>query len=313
MSSPLQSPVKSAAPVALPQDEPAVTVHPSRLSDYWALSKPRVTILVWITTLLGMVIAAGVADIQVGGWLFFHMLVGSWLVIAAANVFNQVLEREADSKMRRTRTRPIASGRIATREGWALGAVWVILGLSQLALFVNLLVALFGAVSIAAYAFAYTPLKPRSHLATAIGAIPGAIPPLAGWVAVTGSISLPGIMLFALQFFWQFPHFWAIAWLLREDYFAAGFKMLPFPGADGKSTALATLQYSLAAWPLSFAFSVFVLQPVVYVLGAFALNLWITLAAHRFWVSPGDAQAKKVLKASVVYLPLLLLLLVCCL
>lgn len=286
---------------------PEFPISAAKLRDYWALSKPRVTLLVWATTLAGMALAANIASVSISGPLLFNALLGSWLVIASANVLNQVLERAPDSRMNRTKNRPIPAGRVGQTEGLALGVVWGVLGLMQLAFFVNLLTAVLGALSIALYVFAYTPLKARTHFATAIGAIPGAIPPLAGWTAVTGSIEVTGVMLFAIQFLWQFPHFWAIAWLVREDYAAAGFKMLPFPEADGRATATACLQYAAATTPFAVALALSFDNPWVYVVPALALSAWLVLCANRFRKQPNETRARKLLKATILYLPALLL------
>jgi protoheme IX farnesyltransferase len=270
-----------------------------------ALSKPRVTSLVWVSTLAGMVIAGGAP-----ASVYVHALIGSWLVIAAANALNQVLEVGADSVMKRTRSRPLPAGRLSLGEGFAIGMAWAVLGLVELALFVNPLTAALGAASIALYVLAYTPLKPRSHLATAIGAIPGAIPPLAGWVAATGTIGPEALLLFAVQFFWQFPHFWSIAWLLREDYAAAGFKMLPLPDADARATGIATMQFSGVLLPLSLYLFIYMSRQGPYAVGAVLLSVWVISAAYRFWRAQDDASARKLLKVTVMYLPLWLLLVV---
>ena len=174
----------------------------SRLKDYWALTKPRVTLLVWATTLAGMVLAARITGATMTVGMLAATLAGSWLVIASANVLNQVLEVDSDAKMSRTRRRPLPSGRVGLTEGLALAVVWALSGLIILSLWVNMLTALLGAASIALYVFAYTPLKAKTHVATAVGAIPGAIPPLAGWTAVTGTIEMTGVILFAIQFLW---------------------------------------------------------------------------------------------------------------
>jgi protoheme IX farnesyltransferase len=222
-------------------------------------------------------------------------------------VLNQVIEIDPDARMQRTRNRPLPAKRVGLTEGLALGVVWAVAGLALLAVFVNLLTAALGAMSIALYVFAYTPLKPKTHLATAIGAIPGAIPPLAGWTAVTGNLGATGLLLFAVQFLWQFPHFWAIAWLVREDYKAAGFKMLPFPNADGVATASACLQYAAATAPFALALGLVLANPYLYLVPAGALSVWFVLASYRFRKQPDEAGARKVLKASIVFLPLLLL------
>lgn len=286
---------------------PQVPLLVMRLKDYWALSKPRVTLLVWGTTLAGMVLGARIASVSISASLLFNTLLGSWLVIAAANVLNQVLEVEPDSRMQRTRNRPLPANRVGLTEGLALGVVWAVAGLVLLAVTVNLVTAALGAISIALYVFAYTPLKPRTHLATAIGAIPGAIPPLAGWTAVTGDFAATGLLLFAVQFLWQFPHFWAIAWLVRKDYDAAGFKMLPFPNADGVATASACLHYAAATAPFALALALALDKPYLYLIPASLLSVWFAMASYHFKKRPDEAGARKVLKASIVYLPLLLL------
>lgn len=286
---------------------PEAPVIAARLKDYWALSKPRITLLVWGTTLAGMILASRIADVSLTPALMLSALIGSWLVIAAANGLNQVLEVAPDSRMRRTRNRPLPANRVGLTEGLALGVLWAVSGLGLLAYFVNLLTAALGAVSIALYVFAYTPLKPRTHLATAIGAIPGAIPPLAGYTAVTGNIEVAGVILFAVQFLWQFPHFWAIAWLVRDDYEAAGFKMLPFPNADGRSTAMACLNYSVATAPFAVVLALLIAMPAVYLPLAIGLSAWFAFASYNFVKHPDEAGARKVIGASIVYLPLLLL------
>ena len=286
---------------------PHFPIAAARLKDYWALSKPRVTLLVWATTLAGMVLAARLSELSLNGFLLFHTLLGSWLVIASANALNQVIEVVPDSRMKRTRSRPIPSGRLSGTEALAVGVAWAVLGLAQLFFFVNPLTATLGAASIAIYVFAYTPLKPRSHLATAIGAIPGAIPPLAGWTAVTGEVGVTGVVLFAIQFLWQFPHFWAIAWLVKDDYDLAGFKMLPFPGASGEATAAACLHYSLATAPFALLLGLVLRNPAIYLVAAVPLCAWFALASYKFRKSPDEAMARKVLKASIGFLPLLLL------
>lgn len=271
--------------------------------DYWALSKPRVTLLVWGTTLAGAAVGGAHSF-----WLYFHLLVGSWFVIASANALNQVLEIEPDSRMKRTMNRPLPSGRLSLGQAMAAGIGWSAIGVLELAFFVNTLTAALGAISILMYVFAYTPLKRKTYLSTMVGAIPGAIPPLAGYVAARNEIGPAALLLFAIQYFWQFPHFWSIAWLLRADYRAAGFKMLPFAGADGKSTGLCCAQYSLALLPLTGMAVFYASSMWVFGIGAGLLALWMAGACFRFWRSPSDESAKRVLKTSVLYLPLLLIL-----
>jgi protoheme IX farnesyltransferase len=276
----------------------------ARLRDYAELSKPRVTILVWITTLAGLALAGGLA--LPGGYLA-AALGGSLLVIASANALNQVFEAAADGRMNRTRSRPVPAGRISSAEGLAVGLVWGVAGVGILAAFVNLLTAGLGVASIILYAGVYTPLKPRTHLCTAVGAIPGAIPPLAGWAAVTGEVALPAFVLFAIQFLWQFPHFWAIAWILREDYGRAGFRMLPFPGADARATARVATQFADFTAPVSAVYAMFVTIWWAYLAAAAVLGAWLVYASVRFLRDGDDLSAKRLLRVTVLYLPLLLL------
>ncbi len=277
-----------------------------RLQAYWLLSKPRVTILVWLTVAAGLTLGGWGQTLSAG--LIAATLLGSWLVIASANALNQAYEWRQDALMTRTAQRPIPSGRIRVWEGWLVGALWGVLGTLVLALWVNLPVALLGAGSILLYAFVYTPLKQRTHFSTAIGAVPGAIPPMAGWVAAQGGFSLEAWLLFALQFVWQFPHFWAIAWLYRHEYTRAGFHMLPYPDATAEATARLALWYTLAMIAISLMFAPFATQSWLYLMGAATLGLWTLRAAYRFVRTPEAPQsARSVLIISVLYLPLLLI------
>lgn len=284
----------------------------ARLRDYVQLAKPRVTTLVWVSMLAGMGIATTMAAGAVPPLTWFHALVGGFFVIASANAFNQALEAERDAVMRRTSERPVPAGRLSQEEALAVASLLGIGGILELALFVNLPTALLGLLSILLYAFAYTPLKPRSHLCTLVGAIPGAIPPLAGWVAVTGSVGLPGLLLFAVQFLWQFPHFWAIAWLNREDYARAGFRMLPYPDATAAQTARQCLRYSLALLPVSAGFAVFAQSAGLYLVLSLALGLWMVRASLAFRRSMDVAGARYLLRVTIAYLPLILVLMWVC-
>ena len=280
----------------------------ARAKDYWALSKPRVTLLVWATTLAGMVLAGRIGGWHVSGTLLFNTLVGSWLVIASANALNQVLEVDADSRMKRTQNRPIPGGRISVTEGLVVGVLWASLGLAQLYWFVNPLTAALGAASIALYVFAYTPLKPKSHLATALGAVPGAIPPLAGWTAVTGQIGVTGVLLFAIQFLWQFPHFWAIAWLAHRDYSTAGFKLLPAEKGPTKFTALQTIIYALLLIPLTILpYLVELTTGTTSIVVIMLANIFLVVQCIRLYINMDVKSARRVMFSSYIYLPVVLL------
>lgn len=288
---------------------PTAMVRIQKLRTYWLLSKPRVTLLVWLTTVAGLVLGGWGQSLE--GGLILATLIGSWLVIASANALNQAIEWRYDALMVRTATRPIPSGSVSPLEGWSVGIVWGVAGVLVLAWWVNLPVAVLGAISILLYAFVYTPLKRRTHFSTVIGAVPGAIPPLAGWVAAQGGFSVEAWLLFALQFVWQFPHFWAIAWLYRDEYAKAGFRMLPYAGASAEVTARLSLLYTLMMVALSLLFAPFTTLSWLYLLGAITLGLWVFGAAYRFVKAPQLPQsARGVLVTSVLYLPLLLIWLI---
>lgn len=279
----------------------------THLREYWLLSKPRVTLLVWLTTLAGMLLGMKSEHGSLGIGFFFHALLGSWFVIASANALNQVLEWEYDAQMERTANRPIPARRLRVEEGLAVGVGWGVIGLLELGFFVNLLTATLGALSISLYVFGYTPLKRRTPFCTLVGAVPGAIPPMAGWTAVQNHIGLEALLLFLLQFLWQFPHFWAIAWLNQESYRKVGFRLLPSPVPA--RTGLYTFQYSGTLLLLTFLFTPFTTYPIAYLAGTTGLGVWFASAAFRFWRCPHHSTARRLLWLSVLYLPLFFLLL----
>ncbi|GBC93686.1 Protoheme IX farnesyltransferase 1 [bacterium HR15] len=276
-----------------------------KIYAYWLLSKPRVTLLVWLSTAAGLMLGATGRSLEAG--LMIATLLGSWLVVASANAFNQVIEWRSDAQMERTASRPIPSGKVLVWEGWLVAILWGIAGIFTLALFVKGLVAWLGALSIGLYAFVYTPLKRHTSLCTLVGAIPGAIPPMAGWVAATGHVAPPALLLFALQFVWQFPHLWAIAWFNREDYGTVGIRLLP--SQKPKRVAQLILIATFALIGVSLLMLPFVSAPLPYLLGALLLGAGHWQLSSRFYRKPDRQGARGVLLASVIYLPLLLLLL----
>jgi len=276
-----------------------------KLHAYWLLSKPRVTLLVWLSTAAGLMLGASAYSLSAG--LILATLVGSWLVVASANAFNQVIEWRSDAQMERTALRPIPAGQVSAWEGWLVGMVWGLLGVLVLALLVNGLVALLGVLSIGLYAFAYTPLKRHTPFCTVVGAIPGAVPPMAGWVAATGHFAPPALLLFALQFVWQFPHLWAIAWFNRDDYRKVGIRLLPSQKPERVAQLILLTTVTLIG--VSLLILPFVSTPLPYLLGALGLGVWHLHFSLRFYRVPDKQHARGVLLASVLYLPLLLLLL----
>lgn len=277
------------------------------LNDYLVLTKVRITVLVLVTTAAGFLLAAGSElDVPLLAWT----LLGTGLAASGAAALNQVVEREADARMRRTAARPIPAGRISPRHGSSVGVGLAGIGVGLLAAAVNLLTAGLALATVLLYIVVYTPLKRMTPLNTIVGAIPGAIPPVMGWTAVTGQLALPAWVLFAILFLWQLPHFLAIAWIFRDDYRLGGFPMLPVLDPDGEATGRQVALYCAALVPVSLIPTLLGLTGPVYFFGALALGLAFLAAGVAMAISRQKREARRVLLASVTYLPLLLLLLV---
>jgi protoheme IX farnesyltransferase len=271
------------------------------------LFKMRLTILVLLTTFVGFDLGwRGPMDLG----LMVHTMLGTALLAAGASALNQLLERDYDAKMRRTRDRPLPSGRITPEAALLIGGVCAGAGLADLALAVNLLTAWLGALTLASYLLVYTPLKRVTTLNTAIGAIPGALPPLMGWTAARGEVTGEGWSLFAILFFWQLPHFLAIAWMYREDYARAGFVMLPVIDPTGARTGKQALSHTLGLLPVSLCPFLFGLAGPVYLAGALGLGAGFVWCARQFSRQISVAGARRLFYASILYLPLLLALMV---
>ena len=291
-----------AGTVPTPELRFAQATH-SRPADFLALTKPRLNLLVLVTTLGGLYLGApdGVAPA-----LLFHTLVGTALVAGGASALNQVWERETDGLMRRTRLRPVPDGRLHPSEGASFGLLLAFFGLLQLANGVNLTAALVAAATLASYILVYTPLKRRTWLSTLIGAVPGALPPVIGWAAATGHVDLTGMTLFGIVFFWQMPHFLAIAWLYREDYARAGLPLLPVVEPDGRSTGRQALLYAAALIPVSVAPAAAGIAGALYVGVAVTLGIALVVLSAHFARERSTTTARRLFFASIVYLPLLL-------
>jgi protoheme IX farnesyltransferase len=272
------------------------------VADFVALTKPRLNLLVIVTALAGAYLAAPEG---VPLPLLLHTLAGTALVAGGAAALNQVLERDTDGLMRRTRARPLPGGRLRPADGVWFGAVLSILGLAELALAVNPLSAAVAAITLASYLFVYTPMKRRSSHSTLVGAIPGALPPVIGWAAVTGSVTLPALVLFGIQFFWQMPHFLAIAWMYRDDYAVAGIPLLPVMEPDGRRTGQQALLYAAALWPVSLMPALVGLAGARYSVLATALGLAFIALAALFARQRSMTTARRLFLFSIVYLPLL--------
>ena len=286
----------------------ALPLTRSRVADYVELTKPRVSILVLFTVAAGGILANRAAPDLLQ---LLHAVIGTALVAAGASALNQLLERQSDALMRRTEQRPLPAGRLQPAEVWLFGCSLGVIGLVYLAVAVRqpLAVAV-AAVSFVSYVFLYTPLKRRTTLNTLVGAVPGALPPVIGWTAMGGPLDAGAFTLFLILFLWQVPHFLAIAWIYREDYARAGLRMLPTVDERGSATARQMVVYCLTLIPVS-------LFPVLhrqagglYAVGAVLLGLAFLASALAFGRVRSGGKARRVLHASLIYLPVLLALLI---
>jgi len=275
----------------------------SRLGAYWALTKPDVSLLVLITTAAGYYMGArGPLN-----WLnMLHAVIGTGLIAAGTAALNHYLERESDRYMRRTAGRPLPSGELQPREALSFGMALCVGGALYLYFTVGWLPALLGSVACVSYLLAYTPLKKRTEWATFVGAFPGAVPPVIGWVAANGSLDLGAGLLFAILFLWQFPHFHAIAWMYREDYARAGILMLPVVDRGGARTFRQIIDTAVALLAVSLLPTVLGLTGVIYLVGA--VVLCILLLCVCVWAArvKTNVRAKWLMHATVLHLPLLL-------
>lgn len=279
----------------------------AQLADALELTKPGITGLVLVTAAVGFYLgAAGSFDLS----LLLHALAGTALLAGGTNALNQYAEREADAQMKRTRERPLPAGRLRPFSALAFATAISLAGAVHLALAVNLLTALLGAAALIVYVFVYTPLKRRTSLCTIVGAVPGAIPPLMGWAAARGELDVLAWVLFAIVFFWQLPHFLAIAWLYRQDYARAGFPMLPVLDPTGSRTARQILLYTLALVVVSLLTTVLGLTGAIYFFGALTLGLGFLGLGVALAFARGGHQARRLFLGSVIYLPVLLILMV---
>lgn len=278
-----------------------------RILDYVELTKPRIALLVLFTVAAGALLAGRGST---SALVLLHTLFGTALVAAGASALNQLLERHTDALMRRTENRPLPAGRLQPVEVWLFGLSLGIGGLVYLSLtLAKPLPVAVAAFTFASYVFLYTPLKRLTTLNTLVGAVPGALPPVIGWTAVRGTLDVEIVSLFLLLFLWQVPHFLAIAWIYREDYARAGLRMLPVVDDSGRVTARQMVSYCMAMVPVSLSPVIFQQAGLVYALGAMVLGLWFLRAAVEFWRQPSIGSARRVMHASLLYLPVLLTLL----
>jgi protoheme IX farnesyltransferase len=285
----------------------ALTGTRARALDFVALGKPRLNFLVVVSALAGYVMGASEGS---GMLRLVGMLVGTGLVAGGASAFNQVYERDVDALMRRTRLRPLPDGRVQPAEALAFAAAVSATGLLILAATANLLSAAVAFATLLTYVVVYTPLKRRTSLATVIGAIPGALPPVIGWAAARGSLSREAWTLFGIVFLWQLPHFLAIAWMFRDDYGRAGFPLLPVVEPDGRSTGRQALLYAAALIPLSLVPTLMGLAGEVYFAAALVLGLAFLALTVRFARTRTVRDARRLFFSSIIYLPLIWILMI---
>ncbi len=278
----------------------------SRLADYLELTKPRIATLALVTVTIGYMLGSA------GEWQaipLLHALLGIGLVAASSSAINQWWERYTDQRMKRTENRPLPSGRLSASEVLTFGIVTGVVGVAYLIAAVNLLCAILALATLILYAGIYTPLKRYTSFCTAVGAIPGALPPVLGWVAATNSLSNEAFALFGILYMWQFPHFLAICWLYQDDYADAGLRMLPAMKPSPGITGWLCVAYAVALIPVSLLPSHLAMAGDRYFVVAVLLGLAYLYSAFRFLRNESATTARQLIYTSLVYLPLLLVML----
>ena len=288
-------------------EPPLLELDPrAKVAAFVSMTKPRIAVMVLVTVAIGFLLGAPGAVSPVRLLL---TLVGTGLVAGGASAWNMILERDRDARMRRTAGRPLPSGKVSLAEAVTFASVLGIAGVAILFEGVNGLSAGVAATTFVLYVGVYTPLKSVTTLNTAIGAIPGALPPVIGWAASTGRLGVEPWALFLIMFLWQFPHFLAIAWIYRDDYARGGHKMLPNVDPDGSMTGRQAMWHALELIPAGLIPSFIGLGGRWYFAGALALGVYYFYHAVRFWLDVNDRTARRLLRASFLYLPLVYLLL----
>ena len=270
------------------------------LKVIFELTKFRLSFLVSFSAIVGFILASD-------NFNFIDLLVlglSGYLVTAASVINNQILEKELDKKMDRTKNRPLPTNRISKTNSTIISIIFMLIGLASITLYFNLIAGLLSLASLILYTFVYTPLKKVGPIAVFVGAIPGALPPLIGWVAFSGEISIEAIIIFSIQFIWQFPHFWAIAWIYHDDYKKVGFKLLPSKGEKNFNTALNIMTYTLFLIPLGLLPTVFGITGIIS--GAIAVFCAILFLAQTFklFKDYSRSSALKIMFGSFIYLPI---------
>ena len=276
--------------------------HPSIISDFKEITKMRLALSVVFSSIAGYLLGVETVDFKT----LILLALGGYFMVGASNAFNQIIEKDLDALMHRTKNRPIPAGRMSVTTAFIIASVFTLAGIIILYT-INKQTAMFGAISIFLYACVYTPLKTKTPLAVFVGAIPGAIPFMLGWVAATDDFGIEPGTLFALQFFWQFPHFWAIGWFLFKDYEKAGFFMLP-TGKQDKGTAVQTIMYTIWTLIVSiipvFGFTGQLELSIVAAIIVFALGLWMLFYAIRLFKLMTEKAARQLMLVSVSYISL---------
>jgi len=276
------------------------------MRDYIELTKPRITWLILMSTGIGYFFGLPSHAWREINWLLLlHTILGTGLIASGTAALNQWYERAADLKMHRTAGRPLPSGRLTAGRALAFGIALSVAGFVELWLGVNLLSGLIGAFTLASYLFLYTPMKQRTWWSTTVGAIPGAMPPMIGYAAAAGAITRESWVLFAILFLWQFPHFYSIAWMYKEDYARAGIRMLPVVEPDCRSTARQIVLYGIALIPVSLVPGMLGMTGRIYLIGALILGLVYLYSGVRVALERTLVRARAVLLTSVLYLPLI--------
>ncbi|HXF41954.1 MAG TPA: heme o synthase [Blastocatellia bacterium] len=293
---------QNISPDALEFGAEARAAGSARITAFVDLTKPRITFLVVLTAAAGFCMGSAPGIDYVA---LFNMAVGIALLSSGIATLNQYIERDLDRLMRRTESRPLPSGKLAPVEAAMFGIVLSVVATAYLAVFINPLSAVLGVATLASYLFVYTPLKTKTTLSTVLGAFPGAMPPFIGWVAARGRITVDAWVLFAILFLWQFPHFLAIAWMYRDDYARAGVKMLPVVEPEGRVTGQQIIIYTLLLIPVSLLPVATGLAGSVYLVGASVLGLGFLYYSARAALVRTTWQARQLLLASVLYLPVL--------
>ncbi len=290
------------------KDEAQVANEPkqsNRVKDWLQLVKPSLSIMVVFSSVVSYLLAPNVVEYN---WVMILLLfVGGMLVTGSANAINQVVEKDTDAMMKRTASRPVASGRMSVNEGWTFAIICALAGVLMLGYFFNPLCAALALFSLFIYAFVYTPLKKVNAIAVLVGAVPGALPCLIGWTAGTNELSAGGWVLFAIQFLWQFPHFWAIAWVAHNDYSNAGFKLLPSDKGPSKFTALQTVIYTLVLIPVCTLPYFIGMSGLLSLVIVTLINIFLLVQCIRLYNETNVKAARRVMFSSYIHLPIVLL------